>query len=166
MSSNMYIKFKNPEIEGEASDSEHEKEIEVLAWSHSFHQPTSSTRVSAGGGTVERANHSDFSFTKLMDTATDDLLKHCWSGKHIDKAVFSCYRANGDNKPVKYLEVEMEHVIISSVSFGGGPGDVPSENVSLNYGKVTYNYIPQDEKEGTAGAVQPVSHDLMQNTVS
>ena len=50
MSTNMYLKFENPEMEGEASDNEHEGEIEVLSWSHSFHQPTSSSRVSAGGG--------------------------------------------------------------------------------------------------------------------
>ena len=52
---------------------------------------------------MEKANHSDFTFTKYLDSSTDDLLKMCWSGKQIGKATVCAYRANGDNKPVKYL---------------------------------------------------------------
>jgi type VI secretion system secreted protein Hcp len=166
MSSNMYIKFEGPVLKGESADDGHKDEIEVFSWNHSFHQPTSASRVSQGGGTVERANHADFSFTKMTDASTDDLLKMCWTGKHIDKATFCAYRANGDNKPVRYMEVVMEQVIVSSVSLSGGGGDVPIESISLSYGKVTYKYIPQDKGKGTAGGVQPVSHDLMKNVAS
>jgi len=50
--------------------------------------------------------------------------------------------------------------------FGAGPGDVPKESISLNYGKVTYKYDPQDEKKGTSGGVKPATHDLETNTVA
>ena len=43
----------------------------------------------------------------------------------------------------------MDKVIVSNVSFGGGSGDLPAENISLSYGKVQYSYIPQKETDGT-----------------
>ncbi len=66
MAANFFLKLETPTIEGESTDSTHAKEIQVLSWSHSFNQPTSPTRSSAGGGTVEQANHSDFSITKYL----------------------------------------------------------------------------------------------------
>ncbi|MGF1476135.1 MAG: Hcp family type VI secretion system effector [Geminicoccaceae bacterium] len=166
MATNTYIEFKEPNIKGESTDSNHKDHIEVMSWTHGFTQTTSATRASAGGGTVEMANHQDFNFTKYTDSATDDLLQYCWSGKHIKSAIFHAYRADGDNKPCKYLEINMESVIVSNISIGGGPSDLPVENVSLSYGKVTYKYIPQDEAKGTAGGVEPVSHDLIKRQVS
>jgi type VI secretion system secreted protein Hcp len=166
MATNMYIKFEEPAVEGESGDSNHAKDIQVLSWSHSFNQPTSPTRTSAGGGTVEQANHSNFSFTKYLDSATDDLLKLCWQGNQVGKVTFSAYRADGDNQPVLYLTVQMEKVIVSNVSIGGGSGDIPTETISLDYAKVTYTYKRQKPEDGTADGDQPVSHDLILQQVA
>ncbi|HEX3579135.1 MAG TPA: type VI secretion system tube protein Hcp, partial [Thermoanaerobaculia bacterium] len=55
-----------------------------------------------------------------------------------------CFRADGEaGKPVLYLTVAMQHVIISNYSVSGGPGDVPVENISLGYGIIEYTYIDQ-----------------------
>ena len=164
MASNMFILIKD--IKGESSDESNKDSIQVLSWSHSFNQPTSPTRSSAGSGTVEQANHSDFSFTKYIDAATDDLLKACWSGKQIATATFSAYRSDGSNKAIKYLEVEMAGVLVSNFSIGGGTGDVPTETVTLSYSAVTYNYIQQKAADGTAGGNQKIKHDLATQTVS
>ncbi len=161
MATNMFIKFEGPELKGESTDETHKDEIAVLSWSHGFSQPTSPIRVSAGGGTVEQANHSNFLFTKYIDSSTDDILKMCWSGKHIDKATFTCYRASGEKQGVKYLQIIMEKVIISNYSISGGIGDLPVENIALDYGSVQYNYIPQKETDGTGEGAQPIKHDLI-----
>ena len=166
MSQRMFIKFEEPGITGEATASDHASEIEVLSWSHSFNQPTSATRSSAGGGTVEQANHSDFTFVKYLDASTDDLLKMCWSGKQIGKATFCAYRANGDNTPVKYLEVSMDKVVFSNLSFCCVVCDLPTENISLSYGQVQYSYVTQKKDDGTGDGVQPVSHDLITQQVA
>ena len=108
MATNMFLKIEGPEIKGESGNSQHPEEIEVMSRSHSFNQPTSAAGVSAGSGTVEMANHSDFSFTKHTDGATDELLTACWQGNQIDKRTFVAYRADGAKKPVKYLEIIME----------------------------------------------------------
>ena len=165
MAGNLFIKFEEPGITGESTDTKHSGEIQVLSWSHSFNQPTKPTRSSAGGGTVEQANHSDFSITKYVDSATDDLLKLCWSGKQIGKGTFTAYRADGDNKPVEYLNVLLEKIVVSNVSFGGGGGDLPTETVALAYGKVTYTYKSQKVADGTSDGQQPVHHDLIQQEV-
>ena len=108
-------------------------------------QPTSPTRSTAGSGTVEQATHQNLTFTKYLDASTNELLKACWSGKQFQKATLTCYRADGaaDNKPVEYLKIEMQHVIIANYSVSGGPGDIPVENVSLDYGVIQYSYKDQ-----------------------
>ncbi len=166
MAMNAFIKFTEPDIKGESTDNTHSEQIQVLSWSHSFNQPTKAVRSTAGGGTVEQANHSDFTFSKYTDAATDDLLKYCWNGKQIGKAVMQVYRADGNDAAILYLEVEMDDVIISNFSIGGGQGDLPTENVSLAYGKVTYKYKTQKPDTGDAGGVQPVSHDLIKQLVA
>jgi type VI secretion system secreted protein Hcp len=167
MASNMYIKFEKPDLTGGSAASEHTGEIELLSWNHGFSQPTSPTRSTAGSGTVEQANHSNFTFSKYLDSATNDILKYCWSGKQFEKATVQCFRADGatDNKPVKYLEVVMEHVVISNYSISGGPGDVPVENISLDYGIIQYNYTSQKKDTGEAGGNKPAKHNLENRTV-
>jgi type VI secretion system secreted protein Hcp len=165
MAVNAYIKMAD--VTGGSSAAEHAGEIEVLSWSHGFSQPTSPTRSTAGAGSVEQANHSNFTFTKYIDSATDDLLKICWGGKQLATATVTCYRADGaaDNKPIEYLKIEMEHVVVSNFSISGGGGDVPVENVSLDYGIVKYTYKPQKRADGTAGEQQAIKHDLEQRKI-
>lgn len=170
MAINVFIKFEGPDIAGSSTSKGHEDEIEIVSWSHGFHQPVSPIRSSSGGGTIEKAHHSPFSITKMLDSSTDELLKHCWTGAHIDKATLTCYRSSGDEggdqMGVPYLKVEMESVIVSDISVSGSVGDLPVESVALNYAKVTYTYTEQDPDTGKTGAAKPVSHDLSTNEVA
>jgi type VI secretion system secreted protein Hcp len=145
MPTNMYLQFEGPNME----------RIEVLSWSHGFAQPSGPTRQ-----TGEQATHSTLSITKYVDSTSGVLLKHCWSGHVIQKATLSCYRAGSDGKPVRYLTVLMEPVVIANISLSAGAGDVPVENVSLDYGKVTYEYIDQ-----RTGESRTASHDLVTREV-
>lgn len=161
MATNAYIKLDG--IAGGSTANKHAGEIEIMSWSHGFSQPTSPVRSTAGSGSVEQANHSNFTFTKYIDSSTDDLLKHCWGGKQIKTAVVTCYRADGNdkNEPVEYLKIEMEHVVVSNFSISGGAGDVPVENVSLDYGVITYTYKPQKKDTGEGDAkTQAIKHNL------
>jgi type VI secretion system secreted protein Hcp len=144
MATSMYIKFEEPSI-GSSDAPGHHGEIEILSWSHGFVQPDSGTRSRGGGGPVEQAVHQNFNFTKSLDQSTNDLQKYAWSGKQFGKATLSCFRSagSGDDKSVLYLTVAMQHVVISNYSISGGPGDIPVENVSLDYGTVKYTYIEQ-----------------------
>jgi type VI secretion system secreted protein Hcp len=166
MATNIYLKIEGPDVKGESTDSKHADQIEVLGWSHSFNQPTSPVRSSAGSGTVERANHSDLTFTKYTDISSLDLLKYCWSGKHFTKMTFQQFRSAGPDKDVQFLTVELENVVISNFSVSAGGGDIPVENISLAYGKITYTYNPADEKTGEGAGNKPASADLITNVVA
>ncbi len=165
MSTNMYMEF-DPTLDTGISVVGHEADIEIISWNHGFSQPTSPTRSAAGGGTVEQANHMNLSFTKYLDGSTTLLLKKCWGGKQFTSATLHCYRAGEETTPVKYLEVKMEHVIIANYSVSGGPGDIPVENISLDYGILTYNYIGQSREDGLAGGNKPCKHDLEKREIS
>jgi len=160
VATNMYLKLDG--IKGGSSAEGHKEEIEVLSWNHGFSQPTSATRSTAGAGTVEQANHQNFSFSKYFDESTDDLVKTCWNGKQIKNGILTCYRSDGndENKPVEYLRIELQHIIVSNFSVSGGPGDIPVENVSFDYGIVKYVMIGQKEADGTADAKVEIQHDL------
>jgi len=162
MAVNVFLKFLDPTIIGESTDPEHAGEIQVLSWSHNFNQPTGAT---GGGGTQEQANHSDFTFSKYLDAATDDLLKHCWAGKPIGKATLRCYRSDAENIALLYLQVDLEDIIVSNISIGGGGGDLPTENVSLAYSKVTYTYTTPKGAGGGTNDVGSIGHDLINQIV-
>lgn len=164
MASNMYIKFDD--VVGEATDTNHTDWIEILSWNHGFSQPASPLRGSSGS-TVEMANHSDFNFTKAIDSATDDLIGACWKGLQYEKVTVECFKSDGGNEPIKYLEIDMEDVVVSNFSISGGQGSLPMENVSLAYSKIKYIYDPKNKEDGTqSDGVQPIEVDLKTNTVA
>lgn len=170
MSSNMFIVFDGPALGGGSTLKGHENQIEISSWNHGFTQPTSPIRSAQGSATIEKCHCDNFTFSKALDSATDDLLKMCWSGKHIDKATVTMYRAAGDvganQSGVPFLKIEFESVIVTQYSLSASEGTIPHETVSLNYSKVTYTYTNTDKKKGTAGAAQPVSYDLGTNVVA
>ncbi len=161
MTSNMYMKFEMPSIAGASQAPGHIGEIEVLSWSHSFAQTTRPLRNQATTEVVEPATHANFTFTKYVDSSTNDILKICWAGKQIGKATLTCYRADGStgDTPVEYLVVVMEHVVISNYSISGGPAGVPVENISLDYGIIQYIYKPP-KQENASDAVLSAKHNL------
>ena len=69
---------------------------------------------------------------------------------------------------MKYLEVKMEHVVISSVHSGGkseGADGFPTENVSLNFAKVKWTYTQQKRADGSGGGNVAGGWDLAANKV-
>lgn len=168
MASNMYIKFIEPNIVGSSTAGEHAKEIEILSWSHGFVQPTNPTRSTAGSGSVEQATHQNLTFTKFMDAATTELLRACWAGNQFKQVLLTCHRSDGakDNKPVQYLKIDMQHVIVSNYSISGGPGELPVENISLDYGVLQYTYQEQKKEDGKTGSNLPATHNLETRTIS
>ena len=123
-----------------------------------------------GGRIGKRVHHSPITFTKELDTASDDLLKMCWSGQHIDNGEFSMYRSSGDigatASAVKYLTIELETIIVQDYSVSLSAGGLPVESLSFNFGKITFTSDPQDITQGTPGGVQVISHDLRTHVIA
>lgn len=152
-------------IPGESSDAKHSEWIEITSFNHSMNQPASATASSAGGATAERVNHSTFDFTHLLDKASPKLYEAVCTGKHIKEVTLELCRSGGDK--VKYMEVKLEQVLISSVSpSGSAGGDFPSEAVSLSYGKIKWTYTQQKRADGAGGGNVSAGWDLTANKVA
>src|ERR1051325_6539993 len=99
-------------IPGESTDDKHKDWIEILSYDFGMDQPSSATDSSAGGGTTEPVNSDDFKIVKHLDKASTKIYETCCTGKHIATVTLELCRAGGDK--LKYLEVKMENVIVSS----------------------------------------------------
>lgn len=151
-------------INGEAQDSKHSQEIDVLSWSWGMTQ-SGSMHVLGGGGTG-KVNVQDLSVTKYIDSATPNLVKFCSNGGHIAKATLTVRKAGG-TEAVEYLIIEMEDVLIASVSTGGSGGeDRLTENVALNFAKFKVKYQPQDQKGAKKGGQIQAGWDIAKNTAN
>jgi len=157
MAVDMFIKLEG--IKGEAQDSVHKDEIDVLAWAWGCSQ-SGTTHMGSGGG-AGKVNVQDLSFTKYIDSASHTLLQRTFDGKHITKADLVVRKAGGT--PLEYIKICMEDVMVTSVSCGGSGGeDRLTENVTLNFSKVKYTYVPQDAA-GAAVADKNAGWDIAEN---
>jgi type VI secretion system secreted protein Hcp len=155
MAVDMLIKLGT--FDGESIDPGHEKWTDVLAWSWGLSNSGSSHF--AGGSGTGKANVQDLSFTKYIDGTSHNLIKASASGAHIDKVNFIVRKAGGKTK-VDYIKIELNQVLISSVSTGGSGGeDRLTENVTLNFAKIKFEYTLQDAKGGK-GTDLPVTIDI------
>jgi type VI secretion system secreted protein Hcp len=79
----------------------------------------------------------------------------CCNGKHFKEAKLIVRKAG--EKPLEYLTITMDEVLITSVSTGGSGGeDRLTENVTLNFAKVKLEYKEQGGTGG--GAASPSMH--------
>ncbi len=158
MAVDMFIKIDG--IEGESKDKSHTNEIDVLAWSWGLSQ--SGTFHAGGGGGAGKVNIQDISFTKWLDKASPELMLACSNGKHIKEATLTVRKAG--EKPLEYLVIKLEKLLVSSASTGGSGGeDRLTENVTLNFAKVKVEYQEQDGKGGPKGGKVTYSWDVEQN---
>ena len=146
-------------IKGESKDHAHKGEIDVLAWSWGLSQ--SGTFHTGGGGGAGKVNVQDLSYTKWIDIASPVLALNCCNGEHIPKVVLTCRKAG--KKPLEYLIITMEKVMVTSVSTGGSGGeDRLTENVTLNFAKVDVEYQEQKE-DGSGGDKKTYRWDVEAN---
>ncbi len=149
-------------IKGESTEDKHKDWIEVLSYNHGVTQPTSATRSSSGGGSTGASEHGDIVVTKFVDMSSPKLLEAVSTGKHFKKASIEFMRQGGGEK-VKYLTVNLEELIISSVQTDGdakGSQELPVESVSMNYGKIEWVYTQQKRPDGSGGGNTTAKYDL------
>jgi type VI secretion system secreted protein Hcp len=122
-------------------------------------------RVAVGpGGGGGKAHVNDLSTTIYVDSSLPNLMQACCAGKHFPTAVLTCRKAGGD-ATVPYVKMEMEEVLVTSVSLGGSGGeDRFTANVTLNFATFKVTYTPQ-KPDGTAdAAIGPVGWRIAENT--
>lgn len=146
-------------IKGESRDKENKDKIDILAWSWGMSQ--SGTTHTGGGGGSGKANFQDLSFTKYVDSSSNALMNALAQGKHLEKVTLTARKAGEGQQ--KYISITMEEVLVTSISTGGSGGeDRLTENVTLNFGKVSFAYTPQDVK-GTLSGEKTFTWNIAEN---
>jgi type VI secretion system secreted protein Hcp len=161
MAVDMFLTFADSAaIAGESKDKVHKNEIDVLAWS--WGMSNSGSAQSGGGAGSGKVNVQDLSVTKWTDKATVNLQLACATGGHLDSATLTVRKAGGKG-PVEYIVINMTEVMITSISGGGSGGeDRLTENISLNFAKVDFQYTPQKD-DGTADTAINFKFDIAGN---
>jgi len=149
-------------IPGDCTDEGHVGWIEILSFHHGLSQSIGGSRSSGGAATAGRVDHQDFTITKELDKSTPMIHLHCCNGKHIPKIELELCRA-GEDKNL-FMKYTLSDVVISNVTPSGMAGtNMPSENLSLNYGKIEWEYTSTDEKTGARGGAVKTFWDTEKN---
>jgi len=96
----------------------------------------------------------DISITKISDKSSSDLMQASASGQHIKSAKLFVRKQGGDQQ--EYLTYELENVLVSSFSTSGhgSSSGRPMESLSLNFTKITFEWMDASGKPKNLGAGQ------------
>jgi len=153
--------LKLDQLNGEVQDSQFEKWIEVDSFSWGVSNTTSIGSATGGAGSGKAA-FQEFKITKPTDISSAQLFLKCASGQHFQKADLYVRKAGGDASGASsvFMKLELLDVIVSSIEFEGAAGgdDRPAEDVTFNFGKISYEYDAPD------GEIGQFAWDLVNNT--
>ena len=158
MAGDLFIKLGD--ITGESKSDGHVGEIEIMSWSWGSTQSGSTRGIS--GSTAGKVNCQDLTFTKLLDTATPNIVNAVCMGTAFPLATLICEKSAGNGKkPVQYLKIKLKDVLVSSHAIGGSQGsDTHTETITLNFSAVETTYTPMNA-DGTPGAGKPVAYNVV-----
>ena len=147
-------------IPGESADTKHKGEIEVLSWSwgETNEAPPRGPGGGVGAGKVEM---SDLTVVTSFSKASPQLLLACASGKHFKSAVLAGRKAGKGQ--ADYLTFSLSDVLVSSYQVAGSADvNVPTDSVSLSFGKIQVEYKEQ-KADGSLGDAVKVGWDRKAN---
>ncbi|MBM3932793.1 MAG: type VI secretion system tube protein Hcp [SAR202 cluster bacterium] len=145
-------------IPGESSDEKHRGEIELESWS--WGETNMGTHAGGGGGGAGKVSMQDFHFTMKSSKASPMLMLACATGQHIKQATLFVRKSGGDQQ--KYMKITLSDVLVSSFQIGGQGGDIPTDQISLNFTKIEFEYKPQ-KPDGSLDAPVKAGYDLKMN---
>lgn len=144
-------------IDGESQDSQHPSAIQIESWSWG----ESNAGISHGsGGGAGKVSFQDFSFTSSVSKATPKLMLAAANGKRFPRATLTVRKAGGDQQD--YYKVTLLNVMVSSYGNSGSGTNIPTDQFSLNFTKIEFEYKTQ-KADGTLDAPIKASWDLKTN---
>jgi len=132
----MFLEIKG--IPGEAADSQHRDWIEVDSFTWGVSTQTDAATGRASGRPIAQS----LVIRKVIDRASPTLYQACAQGQRIPSATLAVREAGV--APMDYLIVELQDVLVSSVSLDGDAAAFPMEEISLAYSKIAWKYTSTD----------------------
>lgn len=139
MAQNFYLKLEGHE--GESTSKQGAKQIELLSFSHGVSMPISSGHASGVSVKHGRCDHQDLTVSKYMDKTSPGLNLACSGGTNIKTGVLTIWQADkADGEPIEFYKIELEDILVTSISVGGSGSDNPIETLTLHYNKIKWTY--------------------------
>jgi type VI secretion system secreted protein Hcp len=149
-----------PKVNGESTDVNFPKAIDVVAWNWGLSQ-AGSAGTGTGSGTG-KVNVQDISFTKYVDASSPTLAAALCSGQAFATATLTMRKAG--TTPLVYLVLTLQNVTVSGVSHStSATDDKQTETISLHFAHWTYQYTPQNA-DGTGGAAVTMTWSIPGNS--
>ncbi|MBY0228020.1 MAG: type VI secretion system tube protein Hcp [Gemmataceae bacterium] len=149
----MPIFMKYDGITGDVKSAGYEKWIMLESCQFGAHRNIANTSGRGQNREASAPSVSEIVVTKKQDCASSNLFRASLWGEGKKVNIHFC--KTDKDKVEKYMEIEMENVLVSSfnVSGHGGDGnDRPMESLSLNYTKITFSTTQMDDKNATGKA--------------
>jgi type VI secretion system secreted protein Hcp len=145
-------------IDGESHDAAFAKHVDVESWS--WGESQNGTHGSGSGGGAGKVAMQDLNISSKVGKHSASLAQACATGQHIPSVELFARKA-GD-KPQVYLKVKLSDVLCSRYQTGGsGYGEVvPTDQFSLNFAKIEFEYGKQDAQGKVNALDQKFSYDL------
>jgi type VI secretion system secreted protein Hcp len=142
----MFLKIDG--IKGESTDDKHPAEILIESFSFGQAGDTSDTGQRTG-----KVDMQDFHFVMGTSSASPQLMLKCASGAKLDNgALLTCRKVGGE--AAEFLKIKFYDALVSSFQNGLASSDVvPTEQFTLWFGKIEFEYRPSDPKGGLGSPI-------------
>jgi type VI secretion system secreted protein Hcp len=161
MAADIFLKIEG--LDGESQDSKHKGEIDLASYSWGASQQ-GSAHVGGGLGSGKVQIH-DLQCMTSTNKSSPALMAACASGEHFSKATLTTRKAGKEQQ--EYLIITMTDVLVSNYQLAhhASGSDLPTDQFSLNFSKIEYEYKEQ-KKDGTLGGKVKKGWDVKQNKAS
>jgi type VI secretion system secreted protein Hcp len=144
-----YVKFSG--VDGEATDLDHNKWCELLAFEHGYEQPSQ-----GASGPVRRRGSvivDDITVEKELDKASPKIAEACLKGKVFPKVEIELTRYYVDAGNVVYYRFELVNVMVTSYTIGSQDVNniYPTEIITLDFEEIKGTYTETDEDGSSKG---------------
>jgi len=153
----IYMQVKG--IDGNVTAKGHEKWIEIYDFSFSVDRAISTQPGNTADREAGDPDISEIEIKKLLDSTTPKLFGEATVGKSIEQVKIDFVKT-GDSLTT-YMEYTLTDVMFSTYSVSADGGNMPVENLSLNFAKIEMKFTPSDVKDAAQSA-QSAGYDLTQ----
>ena len=147
-------------IKGESNDDKHKGTIEIDSFS--WGETNTGAHASGSGGGAGKVSFQDIHFTTGVNKSSPLLALACATGQHIKKATLFVRKQGGEQQD--YYTLTMEDLLVSSYQSGGSShgSSIPTDQFSLNFTKIKFEYKPQ-KPDGSLDSAVSAGYDVKAN---
>ncbi|MFD2264258.1 Hcp family type VI secretion system effector [Lacibacterium aquatile] len=152
--------------DGESQISEFEGKIICDSFSFGATQPSDMSRNKSR--TVGTVNVSSVSLSRQVDNSSVHILNALFTGKSIETATVHFLKAasiDGEGQE-EFLTVTLTNPLIESYNVSGSNGGYMSEQLSLTFTDISFDYKIQGETGGMEGGNVNATYDVMTGVAS